>query len=148
MVTKYGDILLIFLSGLAIKTHKIFKIIFNNVCFIIYHRKSKMTSQSDNDTNEIEYNESCIIKLRGLPWTATKQEVAEFLDGVNIVDGEEGVHLITFSGNTQRPNGEAFIVCETQDDYKRAFDFNKKLLGHRYIEGNIYIIITQFPKKF
>lgn len=31
-----------------------------------------------------------------------------------------------------RPSGEAYIDMETEDDYKRGLDMNKKYLGSRY----------------
>lgn len=92
-----------------------------------------------SDDNESTGDSSCIIKLRGLPWTVTSQDIIDFLDGVQVKDDVEGVHLITYSRNSTRPNGEAFVVCATDDDYKKAFFYNKKTMGHRYIESKLYI---------
>lgn len=78
--------------------------------------------------------DSNIIKLRGLPWNVTAKEIITFLDGVEIVDGENGVHLIT-SPRDGRPNGEAFVECNSEGDYTKAFEYHEKMLGHRYIEG-------------
>lgn len=35
-----------------------------------------------------------------------------------------------------RPSGEAYIDMETEDDYKRGLDMNKKYLGSRYSLDN------------
>ncbi len=35
-----------------------------------------------------------------------------------------------------RPSGEAYIDMETEDDYKRGLDMNKKYLGSRYSPVN------------
>lgn len=88
-----------------------------------------------NDGNQLA---TSIIKLRGLPWTVTAKDILQFLDGVEVADGEFGVHLITYSRNHTRPNGEAFVECASEEDYKRAFTFDKKTMGHRYIESNFY----------
>ena len=32
--------------------------------------------------------------MRGLPFSATKEDVLEFLDGITVVNGEEGIFLI------------------------------------------------------
>lgn len=98
-----------------------------------------MSSDGGNGDNS---DDSLIIKLRGLPWTVTNQDIVDFLEGVEITDGTEGVHLITYSRNSTRPNGEAFVECASEEDYKKAFEFNKKTMGHRYIESNFSAYIT------
>jgi heterogeneous nuclear ribonucleoprotein F/H len=75
------------------------------------------------------------IKLRGLPWNATSKEIVDFLKDVEIVNGENGIHMIT-SPRDGRPNGECFVECATKTDYDNAFEYNKKMMGHRYIEGS------------
>ena len=35
-------------------------------------------------------DERYVVRLRGLPWSATEQEISEFLN-VNIVGGENGI---------------------------------------------------------
>lgn len=93
---------------------------------------------SDNESND----QSFIIKLRGLPWTVTIEDILKFLDGVKVSEEDGGgVHLITYSRNSTRPNGEAFVVCASEDDYKKAFYYNKKNMGHRYIESR-FIALT------
>lgn len=84
--------------------------------------------------SDIEPN-SFIIKLRGLPWTVTSEEIREFLKDVEISNGDEGVHLITYSRNGTRPNGEAYVECADEKSFNHAFTYNKKILGHRYIES-------------
>lgn len=96
---------------------------------------------SDNESND----QSFIIKLRGLPWTVTTEDILKFLDGVQVSEEDGGgVHLITYSRNSTRPNGEAFVVCASEDDYKRAFYYNKKNMGHRYIESR-FICLPKMP---
>lgn len=76
-----------------------------------------------------------IVKLRGLPWSVTAQDIMDFLGDVEVSGGSNGVHLITYSRNSSRPNGEAFVVCATEDSYNKAFQYNKQSMGHRYIES-------------
>lgn len=77
-----------------------------------------------------------IIRIRGLPWNTTKQEICDFFDGVNIVNGEHGIHLVTLATSTSKPLGEAYIELTSSDDMQLAQSFHKKNLGTRYIEGN------------
>jgi RNA recognition motif-containing protein len=47
---------------------------------------------------------------------------------------DNAIYLMT---NTEgRPNGEAFIEVETENDLEMAIKRNNALMGHRYIEGN------------
>ena len=73
-----------------------------------------------------------IVKARGLPWSATSDEVMEFFSEVNIVGGDEGVH---FGKNREgRPSGEAFIEVESEEDVQKALEKHKCNMGKRYIE--------------
>jgi hypothetical protein len=78
-------------------------------------------------------NDKHVIKLRGLPWNVSVKEILEFLKDVNVKNGEKGVHL-AISPRDGRPNGEAFVECVSEEDFNKSFDYNKNILGHRYIE--------------
>jgi hypothetical protein len=66
------------------------------------------------------------VRLRGLPYSAQKEEIADFLDvtPIDIVILEKG----------GRPSGQALVLCATPEDMDRAIDKDKKDLGSRYIE--------------
>ncbi|KOB67995.1 putative Heterogeneous nuclear ribonucleoprotein H, partial [Operophtera brumata] len=63
---------------------------------------------------------SYIIKLRGLPFSTTVQEVVTFLSDVNILNGKDGVHLTEVRPG--RPSGECFVEVESQEDNEDGFD--------------------------
>nr|XP_034828605.1 heterogeneous nuclear ribonucleoprotein F-like isoform X1 [Maniola hyperantus] len=73
-----------------------------------------------------------IIKLRGLPFSTTVQDVLEFLGGVSVVNGEEGVHLTEVRPG--RPSGECFVEVESLEDVDQALKRDKEHMGKRYIE--------------
>lgn len=75
-----------------------------------------------------------IIKLRGLPWNSSSKDVLEFLKDCQVSDGEKGVHL-AISHRDGRPNGEAFVEMASLVDVEKSFEYNKQILGHRYIES-------------
>lgn len=75
-----------------------------------------------------------IIKLRGLPWNSGPKDILDFLKDCDVVDGEKGVHL-AISHRDGRPNGEAFVELASLSDVDKAFEYNKNVLGHRYIES-------------
>lgn len=69
------------------------------------------------------------IRLRGLPWNITEQDIRDFLQGVQV----EHVH-IGINAMTKRQTGEAYLRLPTLDDQIKALDLNKATIGHRYIE--------------
>jgi RNA recognition motif-containing protein len=71
-----------------------------------------------------------VVRLRGLPWDTTSQDVEKFLEGVNI--GPEGV-ILTLD-QRGRPSGEALVECATLDDADLAMGKNNAYLGTRWIE--------------
>ncbi|XP_044144255.1 heterogeneous nuclear ribonucleoprotein H3-like [Bufo gargarizans] len=77
-------------------------------------------------------SDECIVRVRGLPWSCTCEEVLEFFSDCGIADGVSGIHFTT--SKEGRPSGEAFIVLETEDDLKKALEKDSKYMGHRYID--------------
>ena len=72
----------------------------------------------------------CVVRVRGLPFNITEEDVANFFGDVQIP--AQGVHMVY---NAQdRPTGEAFIEMNTEQDVQGALQHNGMALGHRYIE--------------
>lgn len=73
-----------------------------------------------------------MVRLRGLPWSASAAEVIDFLRDVTVKNGEKGVHL------TQQPDGrstgEAYVEIETEVDKAKALNLSGEYIGRRYIE--------------
>lgn len=88
----------------------------------------------DNNDNG---DDRFIIKLRGLPWNSTAKDVLDFLQNVEVINGEKGVHMAV--GRDGRANGEAYVECATSNDLDTAFGYNKNMIGHRYIESELKI---------
>lgn len=100
-----------------------------------YQEHSNHEPVSILDDPNFDYDCTWLIRIRGLPWSATKKEIVQFFDGVNILNGENGVHLITLSGNKSRPLGEAYIQLASEDDFNKAQNFHRQNMGQRYIES-------------
>ncbi|VVC99935.1 unnamed protein product [Leptidea sinapis] len=75
---------------------------------------------------------SHIVKLRGLPFSTTVEDVLDFLNGVNVLNEKEGVHLTEIRPG--RPSGECFVEVESQEDVDEALKKDKENMGSRYIE--------------
>jgi RNA recognition motif-containing protein len=71
-----------------------------------------------------EGGEGFVVKLRGLPWSCSIEDVQNFLSDCKIHDGVAGVHFIyTREG---RQSGEAFVELESEDDVKLALKKNRE----------------------
>jgi hypothetical protein len=66
------------------------------------------------------------VRLRGLPFGSSREEIADFLE-VRPID-------IVFQERGGRPNGVAFVLTANIEDYQRCIDKDKQNLGSRYIE--------------
>ncbi|CAG9818032.1 unnamed protein product [Phaedon cochleariae] len=77
-------------------------------------------------------DEGYIAKLRGLPWSATPDEILKFFSDCRIVGGKSGIHMTT--SRDGRPSGEAFIELEDAEDLEIAVSKDREHMGNRYIE--------------
>ncbi|EDO37823.1 predicted protein, partial [Nematostella vectensis] len=75
----------------------------------------------------------CVVRARGLPWSATPEDIQNFFKDCNIVGGpQNGVHF-TF-GIDGRPSGECFVQFVSEKDVEKALEMNNEHMGKRYIE--------------
>jgi len=81
-------------------------------------------SQPGGDPND------AVVKLRGLPWEATKDDITTFFSGLSIKP-----HGITITMNQEgRASGDAYVEFTSSDQVEKAIEKNKEKMGHRYIE--------------
>ncbi|KAF2353247.1 RNA recognition motif domain [Trinorchestia longiramus] len=77
-------------------------------------------------------SEDIVLRLRGLPWSTTEEEIVKFFDPVEPAGGVDGVH-ITMSRDG-RPSGEAYVELANQDDLPEAEKKHNQHIGRRYVE--------------
>lgn len=70
------------------------------------------------------------LRMRGLPFSATKDDIYKFFNGYNPV--QESI-VLTYR-NDGRATGEAYIGFGSPEDSKRAMELHRRTLGSRYIE--------------
>ena len=69
------------------------------------------------------------VKMRGLPFRVTEQEIAEWFSSV-----ADPIDIYIKENGEGRPSGEAEVTFATEGDAKRAMQKNKQNMQHRYIE--------------
>ena len=72
------------------------------------------------------------MRARGLPFSASADEVTSFFAMCRIAGGHEGIHFVYLREG--RPSGEAFVEFESEEDLNKALEKNNDHMGHRYIE--------------
>lgn len=84
-----------------------------------------------------------LVKLKGLPYDATKAVITQFLSDCQIKDGDNGVKILL--GPDCRASGEALIVLGSHGDMVKALNHDRNHIGIRYVEV-MYITKDQFDE--
>ncbi|KAK7469863.1 hypothetical protein BaRGS_00036141 [Batillaria attramentaria] len=77
-----------------------------------------------------------IIRMRGLPFTATTAQVLEFFtrepNACEVLDGEEGILFVHYPDG--RSTGDAFVLFANEEESLKALKKHRETMGTRYIE--------------
>ncbi|XP_065491028.1 G-rich sequence factor 1 [Caloenas nicobarica] len=68
-----------------------------------------------------------VVMLRGLPFSSTEDDIADFFSGLKITD-------IAFVYRGERRTGEAFVQFAAPDMAAKALSRHREYMGNRYIE--------------
>jgi len=79
---------------------------------------------------EICDTDTCVIKMRGLPFTAGTEEVREFLQ----LKGLEPLRVHHVKDRIGRPAGMCYIELATKEDADVALTLDRAFMGKRYVE--------------
>jgi len=89
-----------------------------------------MIKRAGSNMPQSRSHEDAVVKLRGLPFGCTKEEIAHFFSGMEIVPN--GIMLP--ADDQGRNHGEAFVQFASPEIAERSFEKDKERIGHRYIE--------------
>lgn len=70
-----------------------------------------------------------IVRMRGLPYSCTEEDISNFFKGLRIA--KNGIKRAVVGG---RPSGEAYVVFENRQDAVDALNLNMEKIGTRFIE--------------
>ncbi|XP_019096226.1 PREDICTED: heterogeneous nuclear ribonucleoprotein H2-like isoform X2 [Camelina sativa] len=91
-------------------------------------RHVQRARSTDDGKENIEH--TGILRLRGLPFSAGKEDILDFFKDFDL--SEDSVH-VTVNGEG-RPTGEAFVEFRNAEESRAAMVKDRKTLGSRYIE--------------
>uniref|UniRef100_A0A8C2FS16 Heterogeneous nuclear ribonucleoprotein H1, like n=1 Tax=Cyprinus carpio TaxID=7962 RepID=A0A8C2FS16_CYPCA len=77
-------------------------------------------------------DEGFVVRVRGLPWSCSVEEVSRFFSGCKIANNGTAIHF-TYT-REGRPSGEAFVELESEEDLRFAIKKDRETMGHRYVE--------------
>ena len=90
---------------------------------------SRMSAPSACSTSALGDGYS-VVKLRGLPWNVTPEDITAFLAPLNVPAG--GIHLM--NGANGRPSGVAYVELASDGEQAEALAKDKQSIGGRYID--------------
>ncbi|XP_046874639.1 heterogeneous nuclear ribonucleoprotein H-like isoform X3 [Hypomesus transpacificus] len=77
-------------------------------------------------------DEGFVVRIRGLPWSCSVDEVQRFFSDCKIANNGTSINF-TYT-REGRPSGEAFVEMDSEEDLKIAVKKDRETLGHRYVE--------------
>ncbi|XP_067902729.1 G-rich sequence factor 1-like [Heterodontus francisci] len=81
-------------------------------------------------SSEKELTDGSVVRLRGLPFSCTTEDIHNFFAGLEIV--EDGVTITT--DHRGRNTGDAFVQFSSQEIAEQALAKDREMIGSRYIE--------------
>ena len=77
-----------------------------------------------------------MLKMRGLPFSSTKDDIAGFFDDPNLSGvaplSHDAIHIVTSLDG--RPSGVAFVEFASAEEAKAAMIRDRQSMGTRYVE--------------
>lgn len=77
-------------------------------------------------------DEGYVVRIRGLPWSCSVDEIQRFFSDCKIANNGTSIHF-TYT-REGRPSGEAFVEMDSEEDLKIAVKKDRETMGHRYVE--------------
>lgn len=96
-------------------------------CALNFAQLADLKSQQDS-------HQAMIVRMRGLPFTATEQQIRDFFSTEGLPSGilPEGVLFVHRPDG--RPSGDAFVLFGDEQSGRRALLKHRQRMGPRYIE--------------
>ncbi|KAK6100378.1 RNA recognition motif family protein [Brugia pahangi] len=90
---------------------------------VVWMTRHNVIRKGDQDT---PYN--FVVRLRGIPFSATNDDVKEFFSGLEVAD------VVIDKELGGRPSGEAFVRFASKQHAEMALERNRNNMGSRYVE--------------
>lgn len=98
--------------------------------------QQKQGQSKDHPSSSSDPDPTYVIQAAGFPWIATKPKIVEFFNGINILNGTNGIHFKI--DKTKNSYNDAFIQLATHKDYQSAMSCKVKFMGSVPVKSNIF----------
>ena len=99
-----------------------------------------MDSVTATFNNSTGHNSDYCVKMSGVPFRATEQELKEFFR-----DAEEPLSVKVILNRDGRPSGDALAEFDSEEAVNKAMSKDRECMGSRYViltrEGNYDLLI-------
>eukprot|EP00102_Acyrthosiphon_pisum_P015111 XP_008185515.1 PREDICTED: uncharacterized protein LOC100163028 isoform X2 [Acyrthosiphon pisum] len=94
--------------------------------------QKKSNEQTDEDV--CQSNKGFVVRMRGLSWSATTDAIIKFLSTSGEAKVKDGASRVHFTMTTEgRPNGQAYVDMESEENLKAALKQDGEYMRDRYI---------------
>ncbi|KHN74014.1 Heterogeneous nuclear ribonucleoprotein F [Toxocara canis] len=104
---------------------EVFSVSESEVTWMIRHGVIK---NAESLANGASTTNNYVVRLRGIPFSATVTDIKEFFSGLDVAD------VVIDKEPGGRPSGEAFVRLASKQHAEMALERNKKNMGTRYVE--------------
>lgn len=84
------------------------------------------------------YDSTYLVRANKIPWVATKEEIVEFFDDINILNGVNGIHFIV--DKTKNSCNDAFIQLASEKDYHVAIALGTIRMGFSNVKSKFSLL--------
>ena len=109
------------------------------ICIVLVKVSLCVAGTSNEVATFLSREDQIIVRMRGLPFIATHEQVLAFFspgDGLKetcpVSGGVDGILFVRYPDG--RPTGDAFVLFACEEHAQCALRKHKEILGRRYIE--------------
>eukprot|EP00092_Neocalanus_flemingeri_P005364 GFUD01005780.1.p1 GENE.GFUD01005780.1~~GFUD01005780.1.p1 ORF type:complete len:453 (-),score=128.18 GFUD01005780.1:40-1398(-) len=96
-------------------------------CVIVEETDKDNYNKHIRKLDKADTEENTFIRLRGLVWSATEEDIKTFLHDCNVKE------VVLTTNDRGRPTGNAFVHLDTEADVEKAMAHNREYLRERFV---------------
>eukprot|EP00092_Neocalanus_flemingeri_P057764 GFUD01068728.1.p1 GENE.GFUD01068728.1~~GFUD01068728.1.p1 ORF type:complete len:695 (+),score=186.75 GFUD01068728.1:59-2086(+) len=96
-------------------------------CVIVEETDKDNYTKHIRKLDKVNTEENTFIRLRGLVWSATEEDIKTFLLDCNVKE------VVLTTNDRGRPTGNAFVHLDTEADVEKAMAHNREYLRERFV---------------
>lgn len=99
----------------------------------VHESSNSESGRSYDPIHDFNFDSKYLVEVQDLPHSASRQDIVDFFQNVNILNGPKGIHFVL--DETDGQSGHAYIQLAQLGDFKLAQEFNRKYMDGNRISG-------------